>query len=65
MKAEMRITTQKVAKSCIFLAEKGKNIQICKESDCPEQVVNKFMHIIHKNREDFPYSLIEGIVAMC
>lgn len=31
MKAEMRITVQKVAKKRIFLAEKGKNIQICSE----------------------------------
>lgn len=54
MKAEMRTMLRKVAKFRVFLAEKGENIQICNRWGCSEQVVNKFMHIIHKKREVFP-----------
>lgn len=64
MRSLMRITSQKVAKQRMILVEKGKNIQICRLWDRLEQVVNKFIHIIHKNREDFSCFPIERIVTM-
>lgn len=55
---------KKAAKKSVFSVEKENNKQICNAKNSLEQVINNFMHIIHKKYADFPYSLIERIVGM-
>lgn len=64
MKGDMRITLKKEAKKSIFSVEKEKNKQICNSENSLEQVINNFIHIIHKKCDDLPKYLIERIVGM-